>query len=144
MFCISFWCFLFSPFFLILNLKFQDKPLFSLHSFLHLPKQPMMVMKSLLFGCYIETDFLLYFDRFLSFKYIFPTFLFYFHIHFFVCTYSRYHKSKTLFVSKGIIFIGQLPRVSTEDRDRVVSVFEFFVLFLFVSKFSLFLYYKVL
>ena len=23
--------------------------------------------------------------------------------------------------------IGQLPRVSTEDRDRVVSVFEFFV-----------------
>ena len=41
--------------------------------------------------------------------------------------------------------IGQLPRVSTEDRDRVVSVFEFhLVLFLFVSKFSHFLYYKVL
>merc|ERR1712215_575971 len=28
-------------------------------------------------------------------------------------------------------FIGQLPRVSTEDRDRVVSVFEFVVLCLF-------------
>ena len=37
-------------------------------------------------------------------------------------------------------FIGQLPRVSTEDRDRVVSVFEFrlclFLACLLVSKFS--------
>ena len=41
--------------------------------------------------------------------------------------------------------IGQLPRVSTEDRDRVVSVFEFhLVCSLIVSKFSHFLYYKVL
>merc|ERR1712208_53645 len=31
-------------------------------------------------------------------------------------------------------FIGQLPRVSTEDRDRVVSVFEFHVLCLLVCK----------
>ena len=34
-------------------------------------------------------------------------------------------------------FIGQLPRVSTEDRDRVVSVFEFhLVLYLFVCSLS--------
>ena len=49
------------------------------------------------------------------------------------------------------VLIGQLPRVSGEDpeRIRVDSVFEtsvcsLFVLCLFVSKFSQFLYYKVL
>ena len=59
------------------------------------------------------------------------------------------HKQRNM-MSQDMVVIGQLPRVSVEDpeRKRVDSVFKNFVclsvLCLSVSKFSHFLYYKVL